>query len=143
MAVFRRQTHTWPRKRHTERRLYPRVSLAFPLSLEVVPDEPPVDGMTVDVGLGGVRLRIDRYLPLFARFQVAMDLPLTDRDGEVSWTTISTNAAVVRIDPDEEGDADTVYDVSLSFSKLDAEQERVMGTFLLQMLLFDPDAHVE
>ena len=47
---------------------------------------------------------------------------------------------MLRIEPDEEGPADTEYDMSLSFTRLGESQQRVIAMFMLQRLLYDTDA---
>ena len=48
--------------------------------------------------------------------------------------------AVVRVEPDEEGPPDTEYDISLSFTRLNDTQQRVIAMFMLQRLLYDMEA---
>lgn len=140
MKHTRRPAHSWPRRAQTERRVYPRIRLAFPVSLTVADDQPPLHGMTVDVCLSGLRATFPSYFELFERFELAMSLPLADREGEVGFHDVVTNAVVVRSEPDEEGPDGTLYEVSLAFSRLTPEDERVIGSFLMQMLLYDDAA---
>lgn len=140
--MFKRKSHDWPRRKSTERRVHPRVRMSFPIEVMIDPEAPPVRGLTLDLGLGGIRATIDRYLELFLRLQVRMDLPITERDGDVRMETVESTVAVVRIDPDEEGVEGTEYDVALAFTRSTPEQDRVIGTFLLQSLLFDPEAEL-
>ncbi len=142
MAHYKRRQHSWTRRPHTERRCYPRVRIRFPVDLEYDPKRPPLVGQSTDIGLGGLRAVYDRYFELFSRFRVEIEVPIQDRDGEMELHTISTTVAVVRVDPDEEGPEGTEYVVSLAFTRLEPDDERAMATFLLQMLLYDPDVEM-
>jgi c-di-GMP-binding flagellar brake protein YcgR len=77
---------------------------------------------------------------LFDRFELSLSVPLADRDGDVGLHEVTTSAVVVRTEPDEEGPEGTVYEVSLAFSRLEPEHERIIGSFLMQMLLYDDAA---
>ncbi len=137
MAAFK-----WPRRAHTERRLYPRVRVQFP-ALVAVSDKAPAVGVdVVDVSMGGVRVTIGQYLELFTRLPIELRVPVLDRDDQATWTVITTTAAVVRVDPDEPGEPGTSYDMSLSFSRLTTEEERALALFLLQRLQIDPDTEL-
>ena len=140
MAAKRRNRFNWTRRPHTERRVHARVALEFPIELALDPSRPPVRAVVTDIGLGGVRVRFDRYLELFTRFDVAMKLPISGRDEDAVLEEIAARVAVVRIEPDEEGPPDTEYDLSLSFTRLAEEQQRVIAMFMLQRLLYDEDA---
>jgi c-di-GMP-binding flagellar brake protein YcgR len=142
MQHTRRPVHNWPRRPQTERRVYPRIRLSFPVSLTVSADEPPLHGMTLDVCLSGMRATFPAYFDLFDRFEIALSLPLVDRDGDVGFHQVTTTAAIVRTEPDEEGPEGTNYEVSLAFLRLEPEHERVIGSFLLQMLLYDDAARL-
>lgn len=104
--------------------------------------EPAIVGEVLDVAVGGLKAVVDRYVELFTRLPVALRVPVLDRDDDPTWTTVSTTAAVVRIEPDEEGDPGTVYAVSLSFSRLSADEERALALFLLQRLQIDPESEL-
>jgi len=142
MAAARRQTHQWPRRPHTERRSSTRVTLSFPMGVGIDPKRPAVTAQVHDLGLGGVRATIDRYVELFTRFEVTLELPVVDQDGETSLHPIATTGALVRIEPDEEGEPGTEYDVAISFTRTTEEQERIIALCQLQMLLFDPNCRV-
>ena len=142
MAAARRQTHQWPRQPHTERRSATRVTMSFPIRVGVDPKRPPAYAQVHDLGLGGVRATIGKYVELFTRFEVTMELPVMDQDGETSLHKIQTTGALVRIEPDEEGESGTEYDVAISFSRITEEQERIIGLCQLQMLLYDPNCRV-
>lgn len=140
MAARRRNRFSWIRRPNTERRVHARVALEFPIDLALDPKRPAVRAVVTDIGLGGVRIRFDRYLELFTRFDVSMQLPVHGDDEETVLEEISSRVAVVRIEPDEEGPADTEYDMSLSFTRLGESQQRVIAMFMLQRLLYDTDA---
>ena len=142
MAAKRRTRFNWSRRPNTERRIHPRVTLEFPIELSLDPKRPPVSATVTNVGLGGVRIRFDRYLELFTRFEIAMEIPVNGDDDEMRLETIETRVAVVRVEPDEEGPPDTEYDMALSFSRLDEDQQRAMAIFILQRLLYEPEANL-
>lgn len=142
MAAAHRHTHQWPRRPHTERRSSTRVSLSFPIRVGVDPNRPAIVAQVHDLGLGGVRATIGRYVELFTRFEVTMEFPVQDQNGETAMHPITTTGALVRIEPDEEGEPGTEYDVAISFTRITEEQERVIGLCQLQMLLFDPNCRV-
>jgi c-di-GMP-binding flagellar brake protein YcgR len=98
--------------------------------------------MASDIGLGGIRAVLPRYLELFSRFELALELPIADEHRDEEIQRVETAVAVVRIDPDEEMEDGTEYDVSLSFTRIDEQAQRVIGTFMLQRLLYDPDAEL-
>ena len=139
MAAKRRTSFNWTRRPHTERRLHSRVDIEFPIDLALDPKRPPVPATVTNVGLGGVRIRFDRYLELFTRFDVSMQIPVNGDDDETTLETIEAPVAVVRVEPDEEGPPETEYDMSLSFTRLDEAQQRAMAIFLLQRLLYDAE----
>ena len=140
MAAKRRTSFNWTRRPNTERRLHSRVALEFPIDLALAPKRPPVSAVVTNVGLGGVRIRFDRYLELFTRFEVSMQIPVNGDDDEVTLETIAARVAVVRVEPDEEGPPETEYDMSLSFTRLSETQRRAMAIFMLQRLLYDAEA---
>ena len=142
MAAKRRNRHSWTRRPNTERRIHPRVTLEFPIELSLNPKRPPVTATVTNVGLGGVRIRFDRYLELFTRFEISMEIPVNGDDDEVTLETIETRVAVVRVEPDEEGPPDTVYDMALSFTRLTETQQRALAMFSLQRLLYDAEANL-
>lgn len=116
--------------------------MSFPIRIGVDPKRPAINAQVHDLGLGGVRATIQRYVELFTRFEVTLQLPVMDQDGETSLHPISTTGALVRIEPDEEGEPGTDYDVAIAFTRITEEQERIIGLCQLQMLLFDPDCRV-
>jgi c-di-GMP-binding flagellar brake protein YcgR len=140
MAAKRRNRFNWTRRPNTERRVHARVALEFPIDLAIDPQRPPVRAVVTDIGLGGVRVRFDRYLELFTRFDVSMQLPVNGDHDESHLEEIASRVAVVRIEPDEEGPPDTEYQLSLSFTRLVESQQRVIAMFMLQRLLYDADA---
>lgn len=133
--------HHWPRRGPAERRLHPRVRVQFPIAIEDG-DSPRIKGTTRDIGLGGVRVTLSRYLELFTRLSLTMELPVTDRDGDTDLEGVSATVAVVRVEPDEEVEDCDEYDVSLAFTGVSNERDRVIGTFMLQTLLFDQEAEL-
>lgn len=141
MADWKPRKHTWPRRGATERRVHARVRVSFPISLEPDESETRFEGLATDLGLGGVRVELDRHLDLFSSLHLSMDLPVTNREGVAEMHTISAAAAVVRIEPDD-ASAEGPFEASLSFSKPAPEIERVLATFMLQSLLFDPSAEL-
>ncbi|MDP6944259.1 MAG: PilZ domain-containing protein [Myxococcota bacterium] len=142
MATKRRTAFNWTRRPHTERRVHARVALEFPIDLALDPRRPPVPAVVTDVGLGGVRVRFDRYLELFQRFEVTMAIPVDGDGEETTLETVTVRVAVVRIEPDEEGPPDTEYDISLSFTRVSEAQQRAIAMFMLQRLLYDQDAEL-
>ncbi len=133
--------HHWPRRGPAERRLHPRVKVQFPIAIDD-PDGPCVEGLTCDIGLGGVRVTLSRYLELFTRLPLTVEPPVTGREGEMSLQGVAATVAVVRIEPDEEVEDCEAYDVSLAFTGVSNERDRVIGTFMLQTLLFDQEAEL-
>ena len=142
MAPARRNSHQWPRQPHTERRRSTRVTMSFPMDVGLDPKRPALQAKVLDLSLGGVRVILDRYAELFSRFDVALEVPVTDPDGEVKMHRIETTGALVRIEPDEEAEPGTEYDAAIAFTRLTEEQERAIAMCQLQMLLFDPDCNV-
>ena len=142
MAAKRRKAYSWIRRPNTERRVHARVALEFPLDVALNTKTPSVPATVLDVGLGGVRVRFDRYLELFTRFNVSMHLPVSSEADDMEMETISTSVAVVRIEPDEEGPPETEYTISLAFTRLSEADQRVIAMFMLQRLLYDPDAEL-
>jgi len=121
--------------------VHARVALEFPIDLALDPNRPPVRAVATDIGLGGVRIRFKTYLELFTRFDVSMTLPIHGEDeDDTTLQEIASLVAVVRIEPDEEGPAETEYDISLSFTRLAEDQQRIIAMFMLQRLLYDADA---
>ena len=141
MADNKQRNYNWPRRGPAERRLHPRVRISFPIMVEVE-DQPRIEGHTVDLGLGGVRAILTRYLPLFTRLSLTMELPVTGREEVMRFHPVQATVAVVRIEPDEEAEEDTEYDVSLAFTGVSDERDRIIGVFMLQTLLFDRDAEL-
>jgi hypothetical protein len=134
------QKHKWPVRPHTERRLHSRVKACFPFALDVGPSAPALHTETVSIGLGGVRITVDHYIELFTRFTAHFELPVSNREGKVVMTTIKAPVVVVDVHPDEEGPPGIPYQLSFSFSRLTEDDERVIAIFLLQTLLYDPEA---
>ncbi len=142
MAAKRRTRFNWTRRPNTERRLHPRVAIEFPIELALDPKRPTVAGVVTDVGLGGVRIRFGRYLELFSRFEVSIQIPVATNEDDLCMETITSRVAVVRVEPDEEGPPETEYDMSLAFTKLDERQQRALAIFLLQRILYDAEANL-
>ena len=134
------QKHKWPVRPHTERRLHNRVKTCFPFSFDVGPNAPSLKTETVSFGIGGVRVTVDHYVELFTRYTAHFQLPVSNREGKVKLTTIKAPVVVVDVQPEEEGPPGTPYHLSFSFSRLTEEDERVIAIFLLQTLLYDPEA---
>ena len=142
MATKRRTPFNWARRPNTERRVHARVRVDFPVELRLTPNEPPVFMMASDIGLGGIRAVLPRYLELFSRFELALELPIADAYSDDEIQRLQASVAVVRIEPDEEMEEGTEYDVSLSFTRIDEDAKRVIATFMLQRLLYDPNAEL-
>ena len=142
MATKRRTPFHWARRPNTERRVHARVRGDFPVELRLTPNEPPIFMMASDIGLGGIRAVLPRYLELFSRFELALELPIADAHSDDEIQRLQASVAVVRIEPDEEMEDGTEYDVSLSFTRIDEDAKRVIATFMLQRLLYDPNAEL-
>lgn len=142
MAAKRRTSFNWTRRPNTERRIHSRVAVEFPIDMALDPKRPPVSGVVTNIGLGGVRIRFDRYLELFTRFEISIQIPVNGDDDQTSLETIKARVAVVRVEPDEEGPPETEYDMSLSFTRLSEAQQRAVAMFMLQRLLYDAEANL-
>ena len=136
MSDPKKSNFTWPKRGPAERRLHPRVRVKFPILMEVE-GEPRLEGMACDIGIGGVRGTVSHYIELFTRLALTLQLPTTARDGQMNMEIVEATVAVVRIEPDEETDGQVEYDVSLAFTGVSKDRDRIIGTFMLQTLLFD------
>jgi c-di-GMP-binding flagellar brake protein YcgR len=130
----------WARGRSQDRRVYPRVSVAFPLELRF--EDETLHGVTLDLGLGGMRATVDHAVTKGIRVRIRMELPITDRAGLVRTETLVTAARVVRAIPFGLEDTQAPWDLGLAFEGGNVDRDRVLGTFLLQTLLFDPGAEL-
>jgi len=130
----------WARGRSLDRRAHPRVAVAFPIGLQLGEDK--VHGVTLDLGLGGMRAQVAHGLALDLRVWVSMELPIADRERVVRTETVVTEARVVRAIPIASRQPLPEWDLGLVFEGPREARDRVLGTFLLQTLLFDPGAEL-
>lgn len=122
--------------------MHARVRVRFPVLIDPGPDAPSFNAEASNVGLGGLCVSADRALGLYQRVEVAFVVPVTGADSEVEMHPLGGVVAVVRIDPDDEPEEGEPIELGLEFSRQDPERDRVLGVFLLQTLLFDPDAEL-
>lgn len=139
MASRDRARHRWVKRPQTERRAYPRARVGeFPIDLHLDTRRAVEVGRVVDLALGGVRIRLGRYLELFTRMEVEFDVPVADQSRQVELVTVRAMGAVVWIEPDEEEDG-IEYELALKFARLEPEAERAIAIATLQQLLYVAD----
>ncbi len=144
MRDWKGNKHVWPKRGPTERRLHPRIRLSFPVRIDPGRDMASLPGIAMDLSLGGVKALTPVFLEMFTRVDLSFSVPVTNREGDLELHELDVQASVVRIVPDdprdsgEEGD----YEISFRFIGFDAERDRLLGTFMLQALLFDPGAEL-
>lgn len=144
MRDWKGNKHVWPKRGPTERRLHPRVRLRFPVRIDPGGDLASHPGIAVDLSLGGLKVTTPQFLELFTRVDLYFSVPVTNREGELELHELDVQGSVVRVEPDEpvEGDEEGDYETSFRFIGFDAERDRLLGTFMLQALLFDPGAEL-
>ncbi len=130
----------WPSRPDKERRLYPRLEVAFPVVIHLGEGEEPLKARASDISLGGIRLRSNKHMALFDLMALRIELPQYTSDGEIYTEQVDTHVVVVRVNPEEQDDDVDEYDVAFAFTQLSDHAERVIGRFILQMLLVDPKA---
>ena len=138
----RRTRFVWPKRAHTERRLWPRVRVRFPAHVAVSADEPELECDVLDLGVGGVKLVLDRYVELFTRMPVAFGLPIERRDGTIDTVIVRATGVVVRIEPDEPAPEVTAHETGMALTGIGHDDERALAMFLLQRLQHDPETEL-
>ncbi len=136
------QLGIWPPRPDKERRLYPRLEVAFPVVIHIEDGEEPLKARASDISLGGLRLKSHHHMALFDLLALRIELPQYTADGEIYMEPVDTHVVVVRVEPEEPSDDADEYDVAFAFTQLSDDAERTIGRFILQMLLVDPEALV-
>jgi hypothetical protein len=132
----------WPRRSGGERRVHARVRVRFPVLVDPGDAGEPFHGQAQDIGLGGLAVLADRPLDLYQRVEVAFVVPVTGPEGEVALHPLSGMATLVRLEPDDPPEGAEPILLGFEFSRSEPERDRILGVFLLQTLLFDPDAEL-
>jgi len=142
MQDWKGQKHSWPKRLPSERRLHPRVRTGFPVNLALQGDGVAEDlpGAVADISIGGLRVNVPRFVEQGTEAGLAMTLAVTNRDGEQELHHFDAPVRIVQVAPETAlADAEE-YELSLQFTDHDLERERLIGVFMLQTLLFQPEA---
>ena len=90
--------------------------------------------------MGGIRFFSPQMLDVFTMVNIAFEVPITEKDGTLVMHVFQIPVTVLRCEPDEPDDDIEEYDIALKFNDLSDERDRVLGLFMLQMHLFDPES---
>jgi c-di-GMP-binding flagellar brake protein YcgR len=125
-----------------ERRRTPRVTMERELVLfpggegqaGVGQEDDAIVAHSVDVNLGGIYCRINRYLPLFTKMGVVIHLPLLKSE-EQSESPVEVEAVLVRVEPEEAIEDCTEYFCALAFLDLPENSELTLARYILQNIM--------
>lgn len=135
--------NAWPPRPARERRHSPRLSVSFSVLLQLDESGPPVVAEAIDISLGGLRLKCSEPLELFEQLALRVDLPSYKKDGSLELEPLEAIVVVVRRTPEEPSPEVRSYELALAFTYLPDASERAIGRFMLQRLLYDPDAELQ
>ena len=142
MRALKRLKHTWPKRGPAERRLHPRLRARIPVVVDPGKQSASLSCWTADVTVGGLKLLSERYLDVFTFVNIAFEVPITGRDGEVSVHLIEVVATVMRISPDDPDEEVEAYEVALKFNGRDDTRDGLIANYMLQMHLYDPGSNL-
>ncbi len=125
-------------KKGKERRRSPRVKAEHDLVLNQQIDDGdaiPFSAKSVDLNLGGIYCTLGKYVPLFSKMSITLNLPVTDDDGVTHVYECGLEGVVVRIEPEEPTDNVDEYHCALAFVNTDEDVELLLAKYLLQTMV--------
>lgn len=120
------------KNRSFERRINQRYDVKLPLSIGT--EGFKFESTTKNISCSGVYCQIDFFLPLMTKLEMTMNLPVIENDKKVE-KTFTTNAVVVRIDPEYDQPGCKEYHIALFFMGLKDEYRNVISLYIQQTFL--------
>jgi hypothetical protein len=115
-----------------ERRVNQRFNAQLPLNLGA--EGIDLISQTKNISCSGVYCQINRFLPVMTKLQVKMTIPVIENKKKVE-KSFSTNAVVVRIDPEAEQARCECYHVGLFFMSIKEEHRSLISLYIQQTFL--------
>ncbi|MFT7626108.1 MAG: c-di-GMP-binding flagellar brake protein YcgR [Myxococcota bacterium] len=129
-----------------ERRRSPRVKATHDVVLNQQDgdeaDAIPFSAKSVDLNLGGIYCTLGRYVPLFSKMSITLNLPVSNNDDSTTHVyECGLEGVVVRIEPEEPDDSVDEYHCALAFVNTDEEVELLLAKYLLQTMVRTGDVN--
>jgi c-di-GMP-binding flagellar brake protein YcgR len=128
-----------------ERRRSPRVKATHDVVLNQQDadeaDAIPFSAKSVDLNLGGIYCMLGRYVPLFSKMSITLNLPVSNDDSTSHVYECGLEGVVVRIEPEEPDDSVDEYHCALAFVNTDEEVELLLAKYLLQTMVRTGDVN--
>ncbi len=117
--------------KHLNRRKFPRFDIQVPLNLSISGEkiEEALDATSINVSMNGVYCTVNHYLPLFNKVLITFVIP--EKTGSPYNIVSQCEAAVVRIEPENEKPGQTEYHVALYFYNLSQKERNLLHTLIL------------
>ena len=94
------------------------------------------------MSVGGLWVASPQLFEVFTLVNVAFQVPVTERGGDVSEHLFEVPATVLRTEPDELDDSVETYETALKFNRKDDLRDGILANHMLQMHLYDPDSTI-
>jgi len=118
----------WSHK-HSDRRVSRRVDVNLPLKIAGAGFRYATD--TKNVSSSGLYCQLDRFIPLMTRLDMTMVVPVIIRNRKVE-KEIVCSAVVVRIEPETEQSAGTVYHAGSFFTAIKDKDRDIIEHYIQQ-----------
>ena len=92
------------------------------------------ESTTKNISCSGVYCQIEFFLPLMTKLEITMHLTLIEDNKRIE-KAFTTNAVVVRIDPEFDQPGCTVYQVALFFMGIKEEHRDLIASYIQQTFL--------
>ncbi|MFH1093041.1 MAG: PilZ domain-containing protein [Candidatus Omnitrophota bacterium] len=120
------------RNKNFERRINQRYDAKLPLSLGT--EGFHFESTTKNISCSGVYCQIDFFLPLMTKLEVRMNLTIIENNKKVE-KIFTTNAVIVRIDPEFDKSGCEEYHIALFFMGLKEEHRNYIARYIEQTFL--------
>ncbi|MCG2711337.1 MAG: PilZ domain-containing protein [Candidatus Omnitrophica bacterium] len=115
-----------------ERRVNRRFDVQLPLKLSS--DGIKLETTTKNISCAGVYCRVNCFLPVMTKLELKMSIPIIEDNKKIE-KKITTNAVIVRIDPEQELPGCDSYDIGLFFMNIKEEHCNLISRYIQQIFL--------
>ncbi len=115
-----------------ERRVNQRFDAQLPLNIGS--DGIKFETTTKNISCSGVYCKVDRFLPVMTKLQVTMKLPIIENNKKIE-KSFTTNAVIVRVDPEFEQPGCGTYHIGLFFMSIKEENRDLIARYIQQTFL--------
>ena len=92
------------------------------------------ESTTKNISCSGIYCHIDFFLPLMTKLEVTMNLTIIENDRKVE-KNFTTNAVIVRIDPEFNQPGCEIYHIALFFMSIKEEHRNLIARYIQQTFL--------